>query len=70
MADFYGNPVNQASINAELKVFKQMGKSKADAKQTLMHNLNLSAEQADKALSNYNPELNIQSNNMKFMKNG
>ena len=70
MADFYGRPVNQASINDEVKVYKQMGKSKADAKKTLMYNLNLTSEQADKALSNYNPELNIQSNNMKFMKNG
>ena len=32
MADFYGRPVNQASINDEIKVYKQMGKSKADAK--------------------------------------
>ena len=68
MADFYGRSVNQASINDELKVYKQMGKSKANAKKTLMYNLNLSAEQADKALSNYNSELNIQIKNKKFMK--
>jgi hypothetical protein len=68
MADFYGRSVNQASIANELKVYRQMGKSKADAKKTLMYNLNLSSEEADSALSNYNPELNIQSNNMKFMK--
>ena len=51
--DFYGRSVNKASIRAEIKVFKQMGKTKLDAKNTLMHNLNLSPKEASAALKDY-----------------
>ena len=51
--DFYGRPVTKASIISELKVFKQMGKTKADAKRTLMYNLNLSFKEASDSLKKY-----------------